>query len=103
MVLGRRPASYEDLVECLVQQWPFSSAERYQLRNFEQLRSLQMLLRKLRSLESFGMRQDAQVPRIWSEQLKTLTEELRTLKEQSEELAVRALRNLALMNLTLRA
>ena len=33
-----------------------------------------------------------------SEQLKTLTEELRTLKEeeQSEELAVRALKNLAL-------
>ena len=38
------------------------------------------------------------MPRIWSEQLKTLTEELRTLKEeeQSEELAVRALKNLAL-------
>ena len=36
--------------------------------------------------------------RIWSEQLKTLSEELRTLKEeeQFEELAVRALKNLAL-------
>ena len=56
-----------------------------------------MLLRQLRSLESFGMRRDAQVPRIWSEQLKTLMEELRTLEEQSEEFAVRALKNLALM------
>ena len=47
--------------------------------------------------------------RIWSEQLKTLSEELRTLKEeeQSEELAMRALKNLAvrafLRNLTVRA
>ena len=31
-----------------------------------------------------------------SEQLKNLTEELRTLKEQSEEFAVRALKNLTL-------
>ena len=47
--------------------------------------------------------------RICSEQLKTLSEELRTLKEeeQSEELAVRALKNLAvralLRNLAVRA
>ena len=47
--------------------------------------------------------------RIWSEQPKTLAEELRTLEEQEqfEELAVRALRNLAvralLRNLALRA
>ena len=36
--------------------------------------------------------------RIWSEQQKTLLEELRTLKEeeQFEELGVRALKNLAL-------
>ena len=65
---------------------------RDQLRNFEQLRSLQMLLRQLRSLESFGTWRDAQVPKILLEQLKTLTEELRTLKEQCEELAVRALK-----------
>ena len=45
----------------------------------------------------FGMRRDAQVLRIWSEQPKTLAEELRTLEdqEQFEELVVRALRNLA--------
>ena len=47
--------------------------------------------------------------RIWSEQPKTLAEELRTLEEQEqfEELAVRALRNLAvralLRNLAMRA
>ena len=46
--------------------------------------------------------------RIWSEQLRTLEEELRTLeREQYEELAVRALRILAvralLRNLALRA
>ena len=47
--------------------------------------------------------------RIWSEQPKTLAEELRTLEEeeQFEELAVRALRNLAvralLRNLAVRA
>ena len=54
--------------------------------------------------------------RIWSEQLKTLSEELRTLteelmtlkeEEQFEELAVRALKNLAvralLRNLAVRA
>ena len=46
--------------------------------------------------------------RIWSEQLKTLSEELRTLKEeQIEELVVRALKNLAvralLRNLAVRA
>ena len=41
------------------------------------------------------MWQDAQVLRIWSEQLKTLSKELRTLKEQSEELAETALKNLA--------
>ena len=36
--------------------------------------------------------------RIWSKQLKTLSEELRTLKEEerSEEMVVRALKNLAL-------
>ena len=35
--------------------------------------------------------------RIWLEQLKTLSEELRTLEEeQTEELAVRALKNLSL-------
>ena len=84
------------MVEGLVQQLPFSSAERGQLRKLVQLRNLQMLLRQLRCLGSVGMWRDAQVPRIWSEQLKTLTEELRTLKEQSKELAVRALKNLAL-------
>ena len=44
------------------------------------------------------MWQDAQVPKIWSKQLKTLSEELRTLEEeeQNEELAVRALKILAL-------
>ena len=47
--------------------------------------------------------------RIWSEQPKTLAEEMRTLEEQEqfEELVVRALRNLAvralLRNLALRA
>ena len=47
--------------------------------------------------------------RIWSEQLRTLAEELRTLEEleQLEELAVRALKNLAvrvlLRNLAVRA
>ena len=47
--------------------------------------------------------------RIWSEQPKTLAEELRTLEEheQVEDLAVRALRNLAvralLRNLAVRA
>ena len=55
-----------------------------------------MLLRQLRCQLSFGMWRDAQVQRIWSEQLKSLSEELRTLKEQCEELAVRALKNLAL-------
>ena len=57
-----------------------------------------MLLRQLRSLGSFGTKRYAQVSRIWSEQLKTLSEELRTLteEEQFEELAVRALKNLAL-------
>ena len=36
------------------------------------------------------------MPRIWSEQLRTLAEELRTLeREQHEELAVRALKILA--------
>ena len=47
--------------------------------------------------------------RIWSEQLRTLAEELRTLeeREQHEELAVMALKNLAvralLRNLAMRA
>ena len=38
------------------------------------------------------------MPRIWSEQLKTLSEELRTLEEveQTEKFAVRALKILAL-------
>ena len=51
----------------------------------------------------------AQVLRIWSEQLRTLAEELRILEEQEqrEELAVRALRILAvralMRNLALRA
>ena len=46
---------------------------------------------------SFDTWQDAQVQRIWSEQLRTLAEELRTLEKQAqrEELAVRALRILA--------
>ena len=44
------------------------------------------------------MWRDAQLSRIWSEQLKTLSEELRTLEEgeQTEEFAVRALKILAL-------
>ena len=42
------------------------------------------------------MWQDAQVPKLLSEQLKTLLEVLRTLEEeQTEELAVRALKMLA--------
>ena len=55
------------------------------------------------------MWQGAQVQRILSEQLRTLVEELRTLeeREQLEELAVRALKNLAvralLRNLAVRA
>ena len=59
----------------------------------EELKNLQMLLRQLRCMWSFGTWRDAQVPRIWSEELRTLSEELRTLKEgleQLEELAVRA-------------
>ena len=85
------------MVEYLVQQWPFSSAERGQLRILVQLRNLQMLLRQLRCLGSVGMWRDAQVPKLLSEQLKTLLEVLRTLEEeQTEELAVRALKNLAL-------
>ena len=42
--------------------------------------------------------------RIWSDQPKTLAEELRTLEEQEqfEELAVRALRNLAVRALKVR-
>ena len=57
-----------------------------------------MLLRQCRCQWSFGTWQDAQVPRIWSEQLRTLSEELRTLEEeeQTEEFAVRALKILAL-------
>ena len=67
------------------------------MRNLVQLRNLQMLLRQLRCLWSFGMWQDAQVSRILLEQLKTLSEELRTLEEeeQTEEFAVRALKMLA--------
>ena len=55
------------------------------------------------------MWRDALVQRILSEHLKTSAEELRTLEEQEqfEELAVRALRNLAvralLRNLAVRA
>ena len=43
------------------------------------------------------MWRDALVQRIWLEHLKTLAEELRTLEEQEqfEELAMRALKNLA--------
>ena len=58
---------------------------------------------------SFGTWRDAQVLRIWSEQLRTYAEELRILEEQEqrEELAVRDLRILAiralLRNLALRA
>ena len=81
--------------ESLVQQWSLSSAERVPLKNLVQLRNKQKLLRKWRCLSSFGTWQDAQVPRIWSEQ------------EQREELTVRALRILAvralLRNLALRA
>ena len=42
--------------------------------------------------------------RIWSEQLRTLAEELRTLEEQEqlEELAVRALKNLAVRALLMK-
>ena len=62
-----------------------------------------MLLRQWRSLESFGTWQDAQVPKILSEQLKTLSEE----EEQTEEFVVTALKMLAmralLRNLAVRA
>ena len=62
------------------------------LRNSEELKNLQRLLRQLRCLWSFGKRRDAQVPR-------TLPEELRVLQleelEQLEEFAVRPLKNLA--------
>ena len=82
------------MVEGLIQQWPFSSTERGQLRNLVQQWNLQMLLRQLRCQLSFGTWRDAQVQRTWSEQLKTLSEELRTLEEeeQTKELAVRALK-----------
>ena len=49
------------------------------------------------------------MPRIWTEQLRTLAEEFRTLEEQEqlEKLAVRALKNLVmrvlLRNLAVRA
>ena len=71
----------------------------------EELKNLQKLLRQLRCLWSFGTWQDAQVPKIWSEQLKTLPEELRVLKPeelmqleelgQPEEFALMAQRSLA--------
>ena len=59
-------------------------------------------------MSSFGTWQGAQVQRIWSEELRTLAEERRTLeREQHEELAVRALKILAvralLGNLAVRA
>ena len=54
---------------------------------------------------SFGTWRDEQVLRIWSEQPKTLAEELKILEEQEqhEELAVRALlRNLAMRALRMK-
>ena len=68
------------------------------MRNAEELKNLERLLRQLICLWSFDTRQDAQVLRTLSEQLRTL-EELRILREQEqhEELTVRALlRSLAL-------
>ena len=63
---------------------------------------MQRLLRQLRCMWSFDTRQDAQVLRTLSEQLRTLEEQ-----EQYEEFAMRALRILAvralLRNLALRA
>ena len=78
------------MVYCLVQQWPWSSTMWGLLRNAEELKNLERLLRQLICLWSFDTRQDAQV-------LRTLPEELRTWKEleQHEELAMRALQNWA--------
>ena len=58
------------------------------MRNAEELKNLQRLLRQLICLWSFDTRRDAQV-------LRTLPEELRALEEleQHEEFAVRALQN----------
>ena len=56
------------------------------MRTEEELKNLQRLLRQLRCLLSFGTRRDAQVLRIWKEELRTLEELV-----QLEELAVRAL------------
>ena len=57
------------------------------MRTEEELKNLQMLLKQLRCLWSFGKRRDAQV-------LRTLLEELRVLQleelEQLEEYVVRA-------------
>ena len=62
------------------------------MRNLEELKNLQRLLRQLRCQLSFDTRRDAQV-------LRTLPEEQRVLQleelEQLEELAVRALQNWA--------
>ena len=91
-----------EVVEGLVQQWPFSLAERGQLRNAEEPKNLQRLQRQLRCLLSFGMRRDAQVLRIWKEELRTLEELV-----QLEEFAMRALRSWAVralqMSLAVRA
>ena len=62
------------------------------MRTEEELKNLQMLLKQLRCLWSFGKRRDAQVLRTLQEQLKILhLEEL----EQLEEFALRAQKSLA--------
>ena len=58
----------------------------------EELKNLQMLLRQLRCLWSFGKRRDAQVPRTLQAQLKVLQLEE---PELLEEYALRALKSLA--------
>ena len=78
------------------------------MKNLVQLRNLLRHQRQWRCLQSFGTRPDAQVLRTLMEQLRTLEEVLTILKrEQHEELAVRALKILAvralLRNLAVRA
>ena len=60
------------------------------MKNTEEQKNLQRLLRQWRCLLSFGTRRDAHVLRIWKEELSTLEELV-----QLEEFVVKALKNLA--------
>ena len=62
------------------------------LRTKEELKNLQMLLKQLRCLWSFGKRRDAQVMRTLQQQLKVVQQEE---LDQLEEHVVRALKSLA--------